>query len=193
MIIVIDAYNVLKWLHGPDVSPAQCDAYIAKLKRYAKKKKHAIILVFDGGYSDWPSKEKHGNLIVIYSGYKETADEVIKRYLEDNRHKDILLVTADRELINHAAQLKLVAIEPMIFTNYVSLALEKLPSDATWAAQEAQKLHESDSEIDSLMQEASMKIIHKKDEENLMFKKNKPKAFKVSKKDRVLIAKLKKL
>jgi hypothetical protein len=193
MIIIVDAYNVLKRLHGPDVSRQQRDEYIMKLKIYAKKKNHTVLLIFDGGYSDWLTKEKYDNLLVIYSGYKESADEVIKRYLEDYQHKDILLVSADRELAEYAKGLKIVAIEPTIFNTYVTKAFERLPTDTTWAQQEVKKLtSKQDKDLDALMEEASMQIMHKSDEDEAQ-KKSRAKSFKVDKKERKRADKLKKL
>lgn len=194
MVIVIDGYNVLKQLHDEIVSQEERQGYIKTLKRYAKKKSHTIILVFDGGLSDWQSREKYGNVIVIYSGTRYTADDAIKRYLEDNQHKDLLLITDDRQLIDHAQMLKIVALSPRIFDGYVKKALAQLPAGIEFAETQAQKLHpdRNDKELDQLMHEASIMIEHKSEEE-INKNRRKRKDCVVSKKDRKVANKLKKL
>ncbi len=126
MVIVIDGYNVLKQLHDEIVSSEERSRYITTLKRYAKKKTHTIILVFDA---------------------------------------------------------------------YVKQALGKLPIGVEIAETEAQKLRpeQKDEELDTLMQEASM-MIERKPEEDLRDKRTRRrKDFIVSKKDRKIMDKLKKL
>ena len=196
MIILIDGYNLLKSLYSTIVQDQERDEYINLLKRYAKKKKHTIILVFDGGFSDWQSTEKHGDVLVVFSGVRETADDVIKRYLEDMWQKDILLVTADRELVDHGKSLSVFALAPMAFDGYVKQALKKLPTDTSMAGSEAIKFsgdEEHDSELDDLMREASLVVMHKPDEEFIKRRGPKNSAGKLSKKDRKLQAKLKKI
>lgn len=194
MIIVVDGYNVLK-LKKETVLQKERDEYSNLLKRYAKKKHHTIILVFDGGITDWPYREKHGAVVVIYSGRKESADDVIKSYLKDNAHKDLLLITADRELINYAAQMNVEALAPMAFESYVKRTLKKIPSGSEFAQAQPQKLpyqEEKDEELDALMAEGSIMITRKDDD--MQEKKNRQsRSLIFSKKDRKLVNKLKKL
>ena len=194
MVIVIDAYNLLKQIFDDPIVQQDRERYINTLKRYAKKKQHTIILVFDGGFSDWQSREKHGNVIVIYSGTRDSADEVIKRYLEENKDKDLLLVTADRQIIDHAAHFQIVSIDPLVFDNYVKQALGKLAASQVVAQSEAKKIHhDQDDELDALMEQASM-VIEQKPEEDLRTKSmQRRKDFVLSKKKRKVMAKLKKL
>ncbi len=164
MIVLIDGYNLLKKLYdGEFISDQQRHAFIQQMQRYSKKKKHKLVIVFDGGPVDWGSTETIGNMIVAYSG-RETADDYIKQYIQKKKGKEVVVISGDRELISFAHTHDIIAVEPLIFYDYVKRALGReqlvLPTE-----QRAQKLHEQvEPALDALMQEAS-RYIPKKDDE----------------------------
>src|SRR3970282_2010442 len=99
MIIIIDGYNVIKQLYGEHyVDERQRNRFIHMLSSYGLRKKHKIVVVFDGGSHLWPSQEVVAKVKVIYSGAKETADEVIMNYIDNHLTKELLLVSSDNEL-----------------------------------------------------------------------------------------------
>jgi predicted RNA-binding protein with PIN domain len=88
MIIVIDGYNVLKQLSlGRHISEQERRQFVHMLSSYRNRKKHSIMLFFDGGPSTWPSKEVIAKVTVIYSGAKKTADAVIMKYMKEHSTK----------------------------------------------------------------------------------------------------------
>jgi len=193
MIILIDAYNLLKQLYVTDlIADRERDAYIAILNRYSKVKKHSIILLFDGGFFDMPSRVKEGRVTVVYPGRNHSADEAIKVYLKENHVKEILLVTADRELIDFAQRLDVVAIDPITFDRYVQQATASPDKRIKKAKSGLKKLHstEGSQELDALMEHASLQVIEKQEDENDMRYQS---GSVVSKKERKLMAKLDKL
>jgi predicted RNA-binding protein with PIN domain len=99
MIIIIDGYNVLKqYTPGADVSHSARTRFIAHCAQYARRKNHTLIVVFDGGPHQWMFKEVINGVTVVYSGQQKTADDVIKGYIEQYHSHDALLVSSDREL-----------------------------------------------------------------------------------------------
>src|SRR5437016_701581 len=113
MIIVIDGYNLLRTVppYKKTITDTERKQFIAQLGRYGRAKGHKIVVVFDGGPYEWPIKEKQSNnVLLIYSGIHESADDCIRHYLEMHRTQDIVLVTSDRELNNYAAQFSITSI-----------------------------------------------------------------------------------
>lgn len=99
MILLIDGYNLLKNMMTPaKVSEEERKKFLEILGSYARKKHHTMVIVFDGGPYDWPHKERFMNMLVIYSGYKQSADDFIMHYIDDHKTKDMLLISSDHEI-----------------------------------------------------------------------------------------------
>lgn len=164
MLVVIDGYNLIKQVLGTKrVSQRQRNEFIMQLGAYFKKRKLRGIIIFDGGESSYPYQEKNDALTIIYSGYKETADEVIARYLQAHREYEILVVSSDRAVRQYAETLgKQTMKAPEFYYTY----LEKKPQtlvvsrDQTFFKLSA----DSSKELDNLMMEASEDLEIKKDD-----------------------------
>ncbi len=197
MIILIDAYNLLKQLYAAEhISDRDRAEYIALLNRYSKAKRHKIILVFDGGFFDMPSREKEGQVMIIYAGKNKSADQAIKEYLSINKSRDLLLVSADRELVDCANKFDMVAIDPVVFDGYVRQAVAKPHEKVESATHRAQKLHpnQQNEELDQLMRQASQTLMQKPEEEDVRtVSSRRGKSSVLSKKERKIMAKLSKL
>jgi predicted RNA-binding protein with PIN domain len=162
MIIVIDAYNMIKQaLRQKEISAVQRTEFVAQLHRYANRKKHQLIVVFDGGPYQWVHKERKGDLQIIYSGAHASADEYIMQYLYEHRYADILLVSDDHELVLHASDLMLPSIAALGFDQLVREALMNNKKQIS----ESQPLLQSDAvdseDIDCLMERASRHVLIK--------------------------------
>ena len=93
MILLIDGYNLIKNVLGvSSITSKDKSDFIRKLDSYAKQKNHKVILVFDGGGYSFPFTEKIGLVKVIYSGYKQSADDFIKNYIKENKNQNLLLL-----------------------------------------------------------------------------------------------------
>lgn len=192
MIIVIDGYNLLKTLYGVStVTERQKKGYLEQLKRYAVKRKHRIVVIFDGGYYDYPLLEKQGKISIIYSGTRQNADQVIQVYLSDNKDKDILLVTNDIELINYAKKLAIISIDVLLFDEYVTNALEKPDAPRPKISGPISQWNTSDEGLDRLMIEATDVLMEKNEESPLLQARHKVQT--ISKRGKKLQSKLKKL
>lgn len=126
MIIVIDAYNYIKSISAHKfVDEAMIQSWITTFQNYMNRRGNSIILVFDAGPSFYQSKEMHGGVEVIYAGHSQTADDVLKIWLERNAGQDVLLVTSDRQIRNHALNLGVFSISSQDFYKVFSSVIKQ--------------------------------------------------------------------
>jgi predicted RNA-binding protein with PIN domain len=195
VIILIDAYNLLKQINlSRDVSQKERARFITLMGRYSNKKRHHIIVVFDAGPYEWLHKERIHGVHVVYSGLHASADDYIKHYIADHQESDILLVSDDRDLNVYAARAHLPSISPRDFYILVQEAMQAPASSQPQIEQAATKMtEESQTEIDILMQEASRTVSIKKDDTSHITHAGFNHGKKLSKEERKLLQKLKKL
>jgi len=111
MIIVIDAYNYIKSITGNQFTDDRASQqWIDIFKEYSRVRHNQVILVFDAGPSYYPFTQRHGGVVVSYSGNKRTADDAIKDWLKDHAGADALLVSSDRELCHFASDLGVASV-----------------------------------------------------------------------------------
>lgn len=192
MILVIDAYNVLKAHERMnDINQKQRYHFIVQLISYAKKKDHTLVIVFDGGPYEWPFVNSISRGTVVYSGYNRTADDYIRKYLSENKHNDLFLISSDRELIRKAKQCNVLHMGGYEFFQKVKETLSVISSyDET----EATKLTDRvDQEIDDLMQQAAGMVKGAKKEDREVNSNNKGTSCKKSKTERIAERKIDKL
>jgi len=156
MILLIDAYNMLKQLvHSRDINQSQRTHFVTLLKKYAQRKKHHLVIVFDGGPYQWVHKEVMGNAQLVYAGVRQTADDYIGYYLQQHQHKDILLVSADHELTLIAHDVSIPSIDPMDFYALVQQALMPGEQEVAVENQVIKMQDGATQDIDALMEQAS--------------------------------------
>ena len=192
MIIIIDGYNVLKQVHHEQqVSENVKAQFIRQLGVYAKHKGHKITLVFDGGSYEWPHKERSNGIYVIHVGYKETADEYIKRYVKSFKQEDLLLVSTDRALGRSAYALGVSSLAAADFYMILQDEVRAIAPRRMQKEQKAVKITDEElAELDILMQEME-KVEAKK--EDFFPKEPAIKKNELSKAEKYMIQKLKKL
>ncbi len=110
MHLIFDGYNFIR--QSPRFSPLDAmdleagrEALVAWLDAWGKKRSHHLTVVFDGWQAGGlrESRDRYGGVHIIYSRRGERADEVIKRLLDRERHR-ALLVSSDGELLAWAQQ-----------------------------------------------------------------------------------------
>lgn len=193
MILLIDGYNLIKNVLGvSSITSKDKSDFIRKLHFYAKKKNHKVILVFDGGGYSYPFTETIGLVKVIYSGYKQSADDFIKNYIQENKNQNLLLITADRDIRNFASNFNIQSLTSYEFYDLFSNSQESIkPLTAEKTKDTLFKTTEQNiPDLDKLMEEAS-KIMVRKTED----RKSEPpkKQNSLSKKDKKIVQKIKKL
>lgn len=169
MNIIIDAYNLIKQIFMKDrVSDKERQWVIARLSEYALRKKHSIYLVFDAGPYERPTVERRGEIVKVFSGRNETADDVIKSYIEEQVLNPMLIVSTDRQITNFAKRHQTPTIDSL---DFYKLMVEEEKGTVKQGFQKApgraQKLHEEEysPNIDALMQEASQILYYKEEDQ----------------------------
>ena len=160
MILLIDAYNVLKQVVASDqATPQEKTAFIATISRYARLKNLEIELVFDGGPYGLSDRVVIKNVVISHSGAQESADNVIKSLIRAYKGKDLLLVSTDRELGRYASLHGVEAIDSADFYRLMRKALDAAEEPQKKGARNLVKVtEESDPEVDALMAEFSITI-----------------------------------
>jgi len=194
MIILVDGYNVLKQLYGGQIiSEQQRCSFIKQLAAYKKVRSHKkIIVIFDGGPDQWPSEEKIRGISVVYAGALQTADEYIYSFLKDHKAKatNMVLVSSDRQLCEWASDYGVVSIDAQEFYMLVQQALK--PPVKSFKSQQIVKMSENSlPELDALMWEATAQVVPK--QEDWLPGEREAKQRKLSKRERALLEKVKKL
>ncbi|TET33396.1 hypothetical protein E3J61_04070 [Candidatus Dependentiae bacterium] len=189
MILIIDGYNLLKHIDPHhDISEHERTVFLHQLKRYARRKKHKIVLVFDGGPYQWPHKELVNGIKVIYSGERDTADTVIMRYIADHKTQDLLLISSDHELNLFASKYDIASIGSDDFYPLFKQGIQEYPEEV----EEIEvSIDEGDLDLDALMEQASEMVPCK--QEDITPSDVHLRTGRSSKKDRLLLKKLKKL
>lgn len=188
MIIIVDAYNVLKQLKPDFIERNERQAFINKLKKYSRAKKHKMIIVFDGGECTWPMIENDQHMSIVYSGSQISADDYIRRYMKEHAHASLLLVTNDNELRKSAHRYEVDTLDSMEFYAKINPSRNKVHKKANTSL--IKYAQDTLQEVDDLMQQVSDVPIKQDDTEQ---DSRRSSGFTASKKERKINKKLKKL
>ena len=186
MNILIDGYNLLKQLLGRQITDKERDWFHERATEYARKKGHQLHIVYDAGPYNRQTKETLGRVTIVYSGHKDSADEVIKDYIDRKVLKNMLVVTTDRELNRYADRHEVPSIDSLDF--YQFMKRQDTPvAGFKKASGKAEILHGENPELDRLMQEGTTILQYKQELEE------DDEEYDFSKKERRLMAFIKKL
>ncbi|MCX8030057.1 MAG: NYN domain-containing protein [Thermodesulfovibrionales bacterium] len=124
MYLIIDGYNLIGIFHK-NMEKARSEL-IDKLISYKKIKKHEITVVFDA--------YKHGNILenssfrggirIVYTRVGETADEAIKRMLNDTKRQWVV-ITSDKLVAKYVWSVHSIPIESEVFLEILEETLQK--------------------------------------------------------------------
>jgi predicted RNA-binding protein with PIN domain len=190
--IVIDGYNVLKQvLHSRMITERERSRFISQLGKYAAKKSHKIVLMFDGGPDTKSTREFMHGIYVVYSGAYETADDLIRGYIETHAVEHILLITSDRELCRATKNKSVESLDARYFYDTLQENLQHVPNQGALEGHLIKTRTEKDSELDDLMTTATRVMVHKKEDSELPERRKVSQ--KLSKQERKFLKKVKKL
>ena len=195
MVIVIDAYNYIKHVSATSFVPeSEIIDWIDRFKEYADKRHNQVILVFDAGPGDYKSSDRFGDVIVMYSGQMQSADDVIKDWLSDRRGQDILLVTSDREICDYANRIDIVSVGSQDFYRIFEHVMGQEEEYEQQVAQAIHKTTEQELEgLDKLMEVGSRNLvkeqIHRDETMDIRVRNGK----KASREDKRLLRKIEKI
>lgn len=181
--VIIDGYNVVKQVLGQkEITHQQRSRFITQLVGYLKKRNLQGLIVFDGGDTDYPSAHKQGEVTIVFSGYKQSADDIIKQHLHMYREHELVLVTSDHELRTAAYVLgKQTLTAHEFYHQYVEQEDDAHVVRAV--DQPLTKLGQSTHELDALMQEATRHMHYK--QEDVDYVRHRTTHKKTTKKERV--------
>lgn len=203
MIIVIDGYNLLKQIFPLSNSAVKNDIekvrtqFIQKLSSYRDKKDHEIILVFDGGSLPRATREIIMGIVVIFSGYKTSADEWILDFFERKQPNEFLLVSNDRKLIDSSKKFGADSIDVFSFYKLLisSIGQPVLANVKSQTSSTVKKFSDEDekewSAYDYLIAQSDVKSYHKDDLDDAKAPRKSSSA--ASKKEKSIVRKIKKL
>lgn len=158
MILLIDGYNVLKsHLASGYANDADRHRFIQRLLKFAARKGHKLIVVFDGGSHPWQLSDTLDGQEIIYSGYKQTADVVLRHLMAHYKGKDAMVISSDREVRRYAKHHGLTSIGAQDFLG----TLQEVVAVSTVISGSAQAVKTTQGTVpglDELMQEASRKL-----------------------------------
>ena len=192
MILVVDGYNVLKnMVHSEHVPENQIKRFSRILEKYACRKGLKVVLVFDSGPCMYATREDKDHISIIFSGQRECADCVIKRYLSRNSHRELLLISSDNAIRSHASSCGVESVRASEFIKILNESFE-LPTEKQDGV--AKKLHGSESNValDDLMSSSDTRRARKSDDFESDLDRQSPSKT-PSKKDKKLMQRLKKL
>lgn len=144
MIILIDAYNVIRFLQPGRAGDgdAQQAWFLHKLAAYRREKRaeiEDIIVVFDGGVFSHKMREVVSGIVVVHAGVRRTADDVLVQYAQDFGSRS-LLVSNDRELGKRVAVHRGAVMGVQEFWGLLTAVTTRLlPESSRWGAVEITK------------------------------------------------------
>ena len=157
MLIIIDGYNLLKTIKGSNATEQQRSELIGFLGDYQKRQGHEVIIIFDGGPSCRPIIERQSGVTIILAGTRFSADHCIIEYVQGRNQQDMVVVTADRELIREVKTYQVSAVDPHTFYHRVHKRVtEQNKLEAfKYDLSDLIKYDQSDSPEDEVMYEAA--------------------------------------
>jgi hypothetical protein len=121
MHILIDGYNLIRQsgvfrrLDRLSLEAGR-SALMHSLAAYKKQTGHRVTVVFDareGGFLT-EERDRYGGVHCLYSRKGETADDLIKRMIEE-RKEEFVVVTSDRAIADFASRRGVAAIASPVF------------------------------------------------------------------------------
>jgi predicted RNA-binding protein with PIN domain len=120
--LIVDGYNLIRqspYLQAIEARDLEAgrEALLSSLAEYRQTRpQNKITVVFDGWEKgDWKeARDRRAGMSIIYSRRGEKADEVIKRLLEKERGRAVV-VSSDRELQDFAARVGAAWISALQF------------------------------------------------------------------------------
>lgn len=170
MIILIDAYNLLKTvLHTQFIQDAQRIKFLQLFEKYAQlRQSNELVLVFDGGQDPYEVEENYKHVTLFHSGFMQSADDIIKKKLKMYQGFDILLVTSDRELRQSAKQYQIESLGSMEFYRIFQDVMKLYDKKEVIVAQTIHKTTANENlDVDALMEFGSRLLVAKDQDKHI--------------------------
>jgi predicted RNA-binding protein with PIN domain len=133
MDIIIDGYNVIFKISELGYSTEKCDIEVlrnrllALLEQYKEKRKHKLIVVFDGQGHGNSLETRAAGIDVVFSRHDLDADEEIKRMVSVSENpKHITVITSDRDIEQYVKKYGCKVVGPLAFYNDIKKKVARL-------------------------------------------------------------------
>lgn len=133
MDIIVDGYNVIFKVSELGYSTKKCDIetlrnrFLTILERYKEKRKHKLIVVFDGKGNFNSSETRSAGIDVIFSKQGLDADEEIKRMVSNSKNpRHIAVITSDRDIEQYVKKYGCKIIGPLSFYRDIKNSVTRL-------------------------------------------------------------------
>ena len=122
MDIIVDGYNVIFKISELGYTTEKCDIEILRnrfltlLEQYKEKRKHKLIVVFDGQGAGNSTETRVAGIDVVFSRQDLDADEEIKRMVSDSENpRHITVITSDRDIEQYVRKYGCKVVDPLAF------------------------------------------------------------------------------
>ncbi len=177
MIVLVDAYNVLKTMHSAHfIVPGTADRFVRRVYARAAAQGYRVEIVFDGGAGGQYTVDRRPQGTTIYTGSKQSADEMIYSLVEQYRPNEVVVVSADRALRSAVSRLGAKLIDPQVFwdrihtwtaqtadTHHTPAAVELIESGDTSVSGDAAAPEDTNAEINRLLCNAPVEDYDRED------------------------------
>lgn len=187
MLIIIDGYNFIfnvpaleKHVKINRIEHVR-DFIVYLFSKYKEKKRHNIIIVFDGNFTQaaLPKKQVYSGIEVIFSKSGISADTEIKNITSHCQNpKDVRIVTYDNDIIKHVKKCGCQVIEPKALYKDIIATLDTAKKQK---ADEPESKRDGPSEADAKYWKDIFKNLPNKELETVMQKMGTPTAKKKQK------------
>ncbi len=133
MDIIVDGYNVIFKVSELGYSTEKCDIeilrnrFLAILEQYKEKRKHKLIVVFDGKGTGCSSETRLAGIDVVFSREGIDADEEIKRMVSNsNNPRHITVITSDRDIEQYVKKYGSKVVDPLSFYRDIKNTVARL-------------------------------------------------------------------
>ena len=132
MDIIVDGYNVIFKISELGYTTEKCDIevlrnkFLAMLAQYKEKRKHKLIVVFDGQGAGNSAEIRPAGIEVVFSRQDLNADEEIKRMVsgsENPRH--ITVITSDRDIEQYVKKYGCKVVDALVFYRDIKNKVER--------------------------------------------------------------------
>jgi len=136
MDIIVDGYNVIFKISELGYTTEKCDIEILRnkfltlLEQYKEKRKHKLIVVFDGQGTDNSSETRVDGIDVVFSRQDLDADEEIKRMVRESENpRHITVITSDRDIEQSVKKYGCKVLEPLAFYRDIKKKVARLQAE----------------------------------------------------------------
>lgn len=135
MDIIVDGYNVIFKISELGYRTDKCDIEVLRnrllnlLEQYKEKRKHKLVVVFDGQGAGNSSEIRPAGIDVVFSRQDLDADEEIKRMVscsENPRH--ITVITSDRDIEQYVKKYGCKVVDALAFYRDIKKKVEHIQS-----------------------------------------------------------------